>query len=135
MDDQFEFNDDQSKTNGKEPIKITKQRFSNFMMDSNQGDLKFNAKSKEWESNFIKPKGYKHNLNTVKSMAFNYWDGVEFFGFDTKKVDRIGSKKDPGWCDCISTWETVAAAIVLGFLYFSFVYQNEVVKLLDGEPK
>ena len=58
----------------------------------------------------------------MRKLAFNYWDGVEFFGFDTKKVDRLDSNNDPQCCDCLNTWETVAAAIVLGFLYFSFVY-------------
>ena len=69
----------------------------------------------------------------MKELGFNYWDGMEFFGFDTKKIRRLEGDK-PRCCDRFRSWDSILVSIVL-FSVFLAVMLNEGLYWLNGEIK
>ena len=60
--------------------------------------------------------------DTMSTLALFWWDGLEFFGFDLKKVDRLDGGKKMKWSDKFTNWETTPFLLLtmVVLFYISF---------------
>ena len=62
------------------------------------------------------------NKSTIQTLALLLWDGLEFFGFDLKKVERLDGGKRMKWSDKFTNAETTPFLMltVVILFYISF---------------
>jgi len=61
------------------------------------------------------------------------WDGLEFFGFDLKKIPRL-YKKPVKWTDKFTDWESTPILAITAFIV-AFITYNEVHKVVHWHEK
>ena len=44
---------------------------------------------------------------------FEIWDGLDFFSFDTYKLERHREKQDTSWTDKLRNWQWVLISLVI----------------------
>ena len=68
-----------------------------------------------------------------QQLMWMMWDGMDFFGFDHKKIPRLKGK-DPRWWDKLTEWES-APIMYASIVFFAIIFWSEFHKVYHVDVK
>ena len=121
----------QNSMDGGKDIKIKQKMNANLNTSAMLEGLKKNIKKDVDHRIFVNKVNKKKE--TLRGLAFIMWDGLEFFGFDLKKIPRLYGK-DIKWYDKFTDMESTPILLLM-LILFIYIAATEVDKILHAHVK